>query len=97
MGERHIPLTVAIAVGASLLSGVGSYYTQQATLNGRIAQVREEYVKKEELKEQVKEPLEQVRKSVEQLSREQAVQGQVLKDIREGLERDRERRRGERP
>lgn len=94
MGERNlVPLTVAIALGASLVSGVASYYSQQAVLNHRIAQVREDYVKKEDLREQVQKPLEEVRKTTEDLRREQAVQGQVLKDVKEILER-RERRDG---
>lgn len=82
-----VPLTVAIALGASLLGALGSYFGQLATVNQRIAEVREEYVKKEELREQVKAPLDQLQQRVEDLRREQAVQGQVLKDIRELLER----------
>lgn len=86
-----IPLTVALALVASTASGLASYYSGQQTLDRRIAQVREEYVKKQELREQVQKPLEEVRKATEDLRREQAVQGQVLKDVKEILER-RERR-----
>ncbi len=96
MGERNmVPLTLAIALAGSLAAGLGSYYTGQMAVERKIAQVREEYVKKEELAP----PLGELKRTVEDLKKEQviqgkeqAVQGQVLKDIKELLERDRARR-----
>lgn len=83
-----IPLTAAIAIGSSLVTAVGAYYGHEAQLERRIAEVREKYVSKDELRERVEQPIKDMDARQRTMEKEQMKQGQSLEDIRRLLERN---------
>lgn len=90
-------LTVVITLMGMAVTATASYYTHESRLVAQIAQVREQYATKGEVKEQtadLRTDVKDMRQDVEQLRRGQAVQEQILREIKEGLERDRRQRSG---
>lgn len=87
-GNNMIPLTMAIAVGSSLITATAAYYGHQAHLEQRIAEVREQYVRKDELRDRVEKPLGDLDSRQRRMEGEQIRQGQQLDDIRRILERN---------
>jgi TolA-binding protein len=88
--EHRISATVALAIISATLSGVTSYYSGQQTVQKQIAEVREQYVKKDDLERHVQQPLQNVQDKIIDLNREQAVQNERLRQIQELLEQQKQ-------
>src|SRR5262245_11379037 len=84
--EHRISATLAVALISATLSGVTSYYSGQQAVQKQIAEVREQYVKKDELERHVQQPLQNVQDKIIDLNREQAVQNERLLQIQKLLE-----------
>ncbi len=86
-----------VTLSGMLVTGVSSYYVHQAALERRIAEVREQYATKDELRRSVDQTqtrldettreLKAQNEKLEDVKRGQAVQEQILRDIKQRLER----------
>ena len=90
-------IMAVVTVCGMAVTGVSSYYVHQAALERRIAEVREQYATKEEVKQSVQQTqqkldeqgrdLKTTNEKLGNIEKGQAVQEQILRDIRERLDR----------
>ena len=69
---------------ALLVSGLGSYYGSQLVVQAQVAQIRENYVKKDELRE-TREDIKKVQDKLDQVATDTAVNKETLRNIEQLL------------
>ncbi len=69
---------------ALVVAGLASYYGSQLAVQAQVAQIRENYVKKDELRE-TRQELKEIRDKLDEVGRDTAVNKETLRNIEQLL------------
>lgn len=79
--SRLVTLVSLISTSLALVvAGLASYYGSQLAVQAQVAQIREDYVKKDELKE-TREDIRKVQSKLDQVATDTAVTKETLRNI----------------